>query len=887
MPTPAASAALLRAGLAALALALTACAQGTVTEPGPARPDITEDDATRDIGSARDVGIAPDSADDVGADASEDAEDDARDVRGDAADEDTGPRCDPPRTLCGEACVLLDESVEHCGACDSPCSAGEVCVGGSCADDCGALVSCAGDCVDPATSLEHCGACDSPCRADEICDEGACVRVCPAGEIACDGVCVDPDTDGDHCGACGSACDDARVCVGGACACASGLEACEGRCIDVSDDPNNCGACGDVCGLGEGCRLGRCVCAEGLTRCGDVCTDIDVDSQNCGFCARACGEGELCLEGDCSATCAEGEIVCEGACVVPETSASHCGGCGVRCLPGQLCEEGLCACPEGTTLCDGACRDLASDDAHCGACGSRCEAPRACEEGACGCPDEGLFCEGACVSASDDPDNCGACGDACPLGAACVAGICACPEGTEDCGAGCIDVATDPDNCGACGARCEDDLLCIDGACADACPLGLVRCDGVCVDPGSSAAHCGGCGNACGALESCQAGACACQDDHLASAFDPDVLTYVTRGSSKTPSLRGAQLQDLVLCEGDADRFAIYGAGAGTRMYIALTGACALGPTGLVIELQSPEGTTLATSNAGGEGTCPALQYRTLEEGWHTLIVSGAERGATYALDARIDDIPESEDNDSVEDADGPVSRDSFFVGEFDSGFFVSDPRDIYRLDVLEYATIRLQTEGQSSACDGDSVLRLLDAEGEELARDDDGGSGLCSSITRFVEPGAYFAEVTKFAGEGDFSYRLNYTIDSQFELEPNDSAGFENALGEGTQSVEGALQRSGDVDRFALEVPRTGTLRAWTSGLVERCTTDTIVTIRPRSGGEALATNDDTRDPDSGAFVTLCSDASAEVRAGDYVVEVSGFGASVGEYLLHLVVTE
>ena len=257
-----------------------------------------------------------------------------------------------------------------------------------------------------------------------------------------------------------------------------------------------------------------------------------------------------------------------------------------------------------------------------------------------------------------------------------------------------------------------------------------MRCDGVCVDPGSSAAHCGGCGNACGALESCQAGACACQDDHLASAFDPDVLTYVTRGSSKTPSLRGAQLQDLVLCEGDADRFAIYGAGAGTRMYIALTGACALGPTGLVIELQSPEGTTLATSNAGGRAPAGASMPRSRAG---TAPSCPAQSAARPTPSTRASTTSPSEDNDSVEDTDGPVSRDSFYVQEFDSGFFVSDPRDMYRLDVTGY-TIRLQTEGQSSACDGDSVLRLLDAEGEELARDDDGGSG-SAQHPRFVEP--------------------------------------------------------------------------------------------------------------------------------------------------------
>src|SRR5688500_3296389 len=63
-----------------------------------------------------------------------------RDAGPDGGRRDTGPICpgDPrcgcaaPLVACGDACVDTRTDAAHCGACDTPCGAGESCVAGAC-----------------------------------------------------------------------------------------------------------------------------------------------------------------------------------------------------------------------------------------------------------------------------------------------------------------------------------------------------------------------------------------------------------------------------------------------------------------------------------------------------------------------------------------------------------------------------------------------------------------------------------------------------------------------------------------------------------------------------------------------------------------------------------
>jgi len=79
-------------------------------------------------------------------------------------------------------------------------------------------LDCGGRCVDPSSNALHCGGCNQPCGADEICESSACVAgSCPSGQSMCSGACVDKQTDAMNCGACDAPCPGGQSCDAGAC----------------------------------------------------------------------------------------------------------------------------------------------------------------------------------------------------------------------------------------------------------------------------------------------------------------------------------------------------------------------------------------------------------------------------------------------------------------------------------------------------------------------------------------------------------------------------------------------------------------------------------------------------------------------------------------------
>jgi hypothetical protein len=132
----------------------------------------------------------------------------------------------------------------------------------------GGKKKCGKQCFDLQSDAGHCGNCNAPCAASEICADGACT--CPTGRVACGDGCVDVQTDAANCGACGNTCISAEICQSGACVCSAGTDECDETCVDLHTDAANCGACGKVCPSG-GCVNGACTCPI-ATDCPETCT---------------------------------------------------------------------------------------------------------------------------------------------------------------------------------------------------------------------------------------------------------------------------------------------------------------------------------------------------------------------------------------------------------------------------------------------------------------------------------------------------------------------------------------------------------------------------------------------------------------------------------------
>ncbi len=251
--------------------------------------------------------------------------------------------CGSGLTACGDTCVDLAQSDEHCGSCGNACDpASNGCNAGSCGNCGPGLIGCGGSCVDLDTNLLHCGRCDRACASGATCQQGECVSqpACGAGLEPCGSSCVDTSTNTSHCGGCNTPCSG--TCSGGVCTvevCPSGLTTCGGSCVDISSDVGHCGGCNLPCD--GSCTSGVCTaCAVGLTQCGSSCVDLNSDSDNCGFCGYPCGIG-TCQNGACVS---ESEWICPAAFYGDGYCDCGCGELDSDCPSASNTVCDLCVC---------------------------------------------------------------------------------------------------------------------------------------------------------------------------------------------------------------------------------------------------------------------------------------------------------------------------------------------------------------------------------------------------------------------------------------------------------------------------------------------------------------------------------------------------------------
>lgn len=239
------------------------------------------------------------------------------------------------------------------------------------AEKCPNATDCNGVCVATKRDVLNCGACGKACKAGEVCVQGGCALQCGGGATKCSATCVSTKSDPDNCGMCAFKCGTGLVCSVGKCAatCQQGLTACNSACVDLQTDHDNCGMCGKSCAAGQRCSNGQCgaTCQQGWSVCSDgdggtTCVDLQNDSSNCGMCGNACPNGKFCVPSQdggapkCDLQCFGGTTLCNNKCVDTSLDTANCGGCGVTC--NGWCSNFQC-CPQGQLYCGGVCKPAA------------------------------------------------------------------------------------------------------------------------------------------------------------------------------------------------------------------------------------------------------------------------------------------------------------------------------------------------------------------------------------------------------------------------------------------------------------------------------------------------------------------------------------------------
>ncbi len=134
--------------------------------------------------------------------------------------------------------------------------------------------------------------------------------------------------------------------------------------------------------------------------------------------------------------------------------------------------------------------------------------------------------------------------------------------------------------------------------------------------------------------------------------------------------------------------------------------------------------------------------------------------------------------------------------------FNLTGGSDLFTFVLRTHETVVLRTRG-----DVDTQGELFDAGGLRLAHDDDSASGRNFRIRATLRPGRYFLSIT-----GDAGAEGRYTLQT---MRKKPALGRVTAIS-AFETVEGAFQRPGGVDIYAVDLSRAGELRIAVDGAVE-----------------------------------------------------------------------
>ena len=98
-----------------------------------------------------------------------------------------------------------------------------------------------------------------------------------------------------------------------------------------------------------------------------------------------------------------------------------------------------------------------------------------------------------------------------------------------------------------------------------------------------------------------------------------------------------------------------------------------------------------------------------------------------------------------------------------DSRFRNSSDAHTYRFEIVQEGRIRVDLKSHEA----DSYLYLLDAEGNRITDNDDGGAGLDARVERDLTPGAYLVEATTVGGRGRGAAEFSLSVSRVTGCEP------------------------------------------------------------------------------------------------------------------------
>lgn len=290
------------------------------------------------------------------------------------------------------------------------------------------------------------------------------------------------------------------------------------------------------------------------------------------------------------------------------------------------------------------------------------------------------------------------------------------------------------------------------------------------------------------------------------------------------------------------------------------------------LRLLDGDGNEISSNDDDGESLNSSLSYMPLTSGdvFVEARAYGDASSGAYTLNVAAERAPT--DNLAANNRTrGRLNVGASVDGEID---FERDS-DWYRVRLEEGQSYRFTLVSSGANPLGDPLLRLHNANGDELAVDDDGGGGL-NSYLEFTAPttGNYFLGANAFADASTGGY----TLSARAGDVPAD-ASTDAALSAEGDYREGVLSPAGDRDWYRVELSEGQGMRvSLTTVEGAEGLGDPYVAIRGADGAELAA------DDDGGDGLNAWLEFVAP-SAGAYYVEARGFSEdAVGRYAVSLV---
>jgi len=284
------------------------------------------------------------------------------------------------------------------------------------------------------------------------------------------------------------------------------------------------------------------------------------------------------------------------------------------------------------------------------------------------------------------------------------------------------------------------------------------------------------------------------------------------------------------------------------------------------VVLYGPDGSEVGRDDDGGEGLNAWLEYQATSTGAHFVEVRGYSEDASgrYGVSITPGEIGGSVDNaDYLNPLGEPRSS---IIG-------TPDDQDWFVIEMIEGRPYRISVTSDAENGLADPFLTLYDSQGNQVATDDDGGTGL-NAYLYFASPtgGPYFAAVSSYGASstGRYTIRIADTdvaghIYTDEDLDANDD------------SRASRIEMAGDLDDYRVSLEADARYVIEVRGAGADPLADPFLAVLD-SQGNRVATDDDGGD---GLDARLRFTPS---QPGEYYIQASGLGGSTGDYVISIV---